>query len=70
MQDLHGTLNGLISEYVNEDDIDKQFQILLKINTMLPESERLRIPSLVTCDYIRRVLLEIQEGIDEIHDVQ
>ncbi|HEX7034020.1 MAG TPA: hypothetical protein VF172_13560 [Nitrososphaera sp.] len=66
MQDLHGTLKGVLSEYVSEDDIDRQYQILLKINTLLPESERLRIPSLVTRDYIRKVLLEIQESIDEI----
>ncbi len=66
MQDRHGSLKGLLSGYVNEVDIDRQFQILLKINTMLPESERLRLPSLVTRDYTRKVLLEIKEGIDEI----
>lgn len=66
MQDLRGSLKDLLSEYVSQDDIDRQFQILLKINTMLPESERLRVPSLVTRDYIRKMLLEIKEGIDEI----
>lgn len=65
MQGLGSSLKDLFSEYANEDDIDGQFQILLKINTMLPESKRLRIPSLVTHDYIRKVLLEIEEDIEE-----
>jgi len=66
MQDLHGSLKDLVSECVNEDDIDRQLQILLKINTILPGSKRLGIPSLVTRDYIRKVLLEIKEEIDEL----
>lgn len=57
------SLNELLVDYVNESDVDRQFEILLKINAMLPESERLRIPSLVTRDYIRKVLMEIKEGI-------
>ena len=65
MQDLGGSLKDLLSEYANEDDTDRQFQVLLKINTMLPESKRLRIPSLVTRDYIRKVILEIKEDIKE-----
>lgn len=57
------SLNELLFDYVNEEDVDKQFDILLKINAILPESERLKIPSLVTRDYIRKVLMEIKEGI-------
>jgi hypothetical protein len=42
-------------------DVDKQFEILQKINSLLPKSVKLRIPSLITDDYIRTALDRIDE---------
>jgi len=42
-------------------DVDKQFEILQKINSLLPKSIKLRIPSLITDDYIRTALDRIDE---------
>jgi hypothetical protein len=44
-------------------DVDKQFEILQKINSLLPKSIKLRIPSLITDDYIRTALDRIDEYI-------
>ena len=42
-------------------DVDKQFELLLKINLLLPKSIKLRMPSLITDDYIRKALDRIEE---------
>ena len=42
-------------------DVDKQFALLQKINSSLPKASRLRIPSLITDDYIRTALDKIDE---------
>lgn len=42
-------------------DVDKQFEILKKINSLLPKSIKLRMPSLITDDYIRTALDRIDE---------
>jgi hypothetical protein len=43
------------------DDVDKQFELLQKINSLLPKTIRLRMPSLITDDYIRTALDTIDE---------
>ena len=43
------------------DDVDKQFELLQKINSLLPKTSRLRMPSLITDDYIRTALDTIDE---------
>jgi hypothetical protein len=42
-------------------DVDKQFELLQKINSLLPKTSRLRMPSLITDDYIRTALDTIDE---------
>lgn len=42
-------------------DVDKQFALLQKINALLPKTNRLSIPSLITDDYIRTALDIIDE---------
>jgi hypothetical protein len=42
-------------------DVDKQFELLQKINLLLPKSIKLKMPSLITDDYIRKALDRIEE---------
>ena len=42
-------------------DVDKQFALLQKINSLLPTTSRLIMPSLITDDYIRTALDKIDE---------
>jgi hypothetical protein len=58
-------LSSLIQQCRYEMDVDKQFALLQKINLMLPKASRLRIPSLITDDYIRTALDIIDEYLIE-----
>jgi hypothetical protein len=51
-----GKLVELISECRDEGNIDKQVEILREINSWLPESKRIALPSLITDDYVNRAL--------------
>ena len=54
-------LSSLIQQCRHEIDVDKQFEILQKINSLLPKTGRLRLPSLITDDYINTALDTIDE---------
>jgi hypothetical protein len=54
-------LSSLIQQCRYEMDVDKQFELLQKINALLPKTIRLRMPSLITDDYIRSALDVIDE---------
>jgi hypothetical protein len=54
-------LFSLIQQCRYEIDVDKQFELLQKINSLLPKTSRLRTPSLITDDYIRTALDRIDE---------
>ncbi|HJY09775.1 MAG TPA: hypothetical protein VJ250_02420 [Nitrososphaeraceae archaeon] len=54
-------LSALIQQCRYEMDVDKQFALLQKINSLLPKTNRLSIPSLITDDYIRTALDIIDE---------
>jgi hypothetical protein len=54
-------LSSLIQQCRYEIDVDKQFELLQKINALLPKSIKLTMPSLITDDYIRRALDIIDE---------
>lgn len=54
-------LTSLIQQCRYEIDVDKQFELLQKINSLLPKTGRLRTPSLITDDYIRTALDRIDE---------
>ena len=56
-------LSSLIQQCRYEMDVDKQFELLQKINSLLPKTIRLRMPSLITDDYIRTALDIIDEYI-------
>ncbi len=54
-------LSLLIQQCRYEIDVDKQFALLQKINSLLPKTSRLRMPSLITDDYIRTALDTIDD---------
>jgi hypothetical protein len=58
----HGSIiTRLIENCYNESDIDNKVQILYKINSLLPRMCRIKIPSLITDDYIDTVLFKIEK---------
>jgi hypothetical protein len=57
------TLLKLIEECHNESDIDKKIQLFYNLNSMLPISYQINIPSLLTDDYINIVLYRIHQNI-------
>ena len=56
----------LVEECYDEQDMDKKVQILYKINSLLPKSCQINIPSLITNDYIDIALYRIEENINSI----
>lgn len=62
---IHRTIvTKLIEDCYNEPDIDKKVLILYKINSLLPRSYRIDIPSLITDDYVDTALYRIERNID------
>ena len=60
------TIAKLVEDCYEEEDMDKKIQILYKINTLLPKSCRINIPSLITNDYIDTALYKIEKNIHGI----
>jgi hypothetical protein len=60
------TVTKLVEECYEEEDMDKKVQILYKINSLLPKSCQINIPSLITNDYIDIALYRIEENIHSI----
>ena len=56
----------LIEYCYEEQDIDKKVETLFKINSLLPEIDRIKIPSLITNDYIDTALYRVEENIRSI----
>lgn len=56
----------LVEDCYEEEDIDKRVQILYKINSLLPKTCCINIPSLITDDYIDAALYRIEENIHGI----
>ena len=61
MDHIHGSIAGLIEECKNETDIDRKIEILYTINSMLPAQQQVKIPSLITNDYVYQALYRIEE---------
>ena len=59
----HAMISKLVEDCYNELDIDKKVQILYKINSLLPKTCCIDIPSLITDDYIGTALYRIEENI-------
>jgi hypothetical protein len=63
MDNLRDTIMKMISECKDERDVDCRARILYQINSMLPNSRKLRVPSLITNDYINIALYRIEESL-------
>ena len=57
------SLGRLIVRCRYERNVDDQISLLNKINENLPKGKRLRIPCLITDDYVSRALDMIEERI-------
>ena len=56
-------LHSLIEKCKSMKEIDDKIAILFRINECLPKSQRLRIPSLISWDYVSTALETVQERI-------
>jgi hypothetical protein len=56
-------ITKLVQDCYNESDIDNKVQILFKINSLVPKTCRINIPSLITDDYIDTVLFQIEKSM-------
>ena len=56
-------ITSLIAKCRYQNDVDKQIRILHAINSALPMSLRLQMPSLLTNDYVSRALDIIEDRI-------
>ena len=63
MDNLHSVIGKLIVECKNELDVNSRAQILHQINTILPRSQKIKIPSLITNDNISTALYKIEENL-------
>ncbi len=49
--------------YEENDDVDRQIELLNQINSALPKRLRINLPSLITNDYVGKALDIIEERI-------
>ena len=61
MDHTYGSITDLVEECKSEPNIDRRIEMLYAINSMLPESQQLKIPSLITNDYVYQALYRIEE---------
>ena len=61
MDHYQGSVIDLVEECQSEPELDKKIELLYAINSMLPKSQQLKIPSLITNDYVYQALYRIQE---------
>jgi predicted DNA-binding protein (UPF0278 family) len=64
------SISKLIEEYNNESDIDKKSKLFYKINSILPISYQVSIPSLITDDYIDTTLYRIHQNMQIANAVE
>ena len=57
------TILKLIEECNNEPDTDKKIQLFYRVNSILPSSYQVSIPSLITDDYIDTTLYRIHQNM-------
>jgi hypothetical protein len=60
---IFNQMTSLIERCRYQNDVDKQILILHAINSALPQSLRLQMPSLLTNDYVSRALDIIEDRI-------
>jgi hypothetical protein len=61
--ELTTSILGMIKECEGEQNVDRKIEILYQINSIMPESEQLKIPSLITNDYVDLALSRIEEKV-------
>jgi hypothetical protein len=61
-------ITSLIAKCRYQDDVDKQIHILRLINSALPKSLQLKMPSLLTNDYVSTALDIIEDRIQPRHN--
>lgn len=61
MDHIHGSITDLLEKCKSEPNIDRRIELLYTINSMLPESKQLKIPSLITNDYVYQAIYKIEE---------
>jgi hypothetical protein len=61
MDHIRGNVMKLVEECKSELNIDRKIEMLYAINSMLPKSQQLKIPSLITNDYVYHALYRIEE---------
>jgi hypothetical protein len=54
---------SLIGECRDESSLDKQIELLHQINQSLPDPLQIKIPSLLTNDYVNRALDNIEDTV-------
>jgi hypothetical protein len=59
--DNYEAVGELVKRCRDEDDIDKRIEMLNQINSILPQPKRIKLPSLLTHDYIGTALDRIEE---------
>ena len=64
------SISKLIEECNNESDIDKKSKLFYKINSILPSSYQVSIPSLITDDYIDTTLYRIHQNMQIANAVE
>jgi predicted DNA-binding protein (UPF0278 family) len=63
MDHIRGSVMKLVEECKGELNIDRKIEMLYAINSMLPKSQQLKIPSLITNDYVYHALYRIEETL-------
>ena len=59
----HSNVLELIQQCRTETNLDIQINILYRINETLPDSVRIKVPSLLTNDYVSRALDIIEDKL-------
>ena len=63
---LRNTISKLTEQCNDEPDINKKIELLYRINSILPKPYQLKIPSLLTDDYINTAMYRIYQTIRKI----
>ena len=65
----HSIIPRLVEDCHNDLDIDRKVHILFKINSLLPKSYCIDIPSLITDHYIDTALYQIEKGTSIVNNL-
>ena len=53
----------LMQNCIDSEDIDKRVEMLERINRLLPKENMIKLPSLITNDYIDKALYLLEERL-------